>query len=74
MLGFTGFDAIHMPVWCAVLNGIVALPIMAMTMAIASNAKLMGRFRARRWLVVLGWLGTAPMAIAVAALFWSVLA
>src|SRR6185437_5417175 len=73
-LGFTGFDAIHMLVWRAVLNGIVAVPIMAMMMAIVSNEKLMGRFRAKRWLVVLGWLGTALMGIAVVALFWSVLA
>jgi hypothetical protein len=34
----------------------------------------MGRFRARTWLIVLGWLGTALMALAVVALFWSLLA
>src|SRR6202047_622057 len=31
-LGYTGIDAIHMLVWSAVLNGIVAVPIMAMMM------------------------------------------
>jgi NRAMP (natural resistance-associated macrophage protein)-like metal ion transporter len=72
-LGFTGIDAIHMLVWSAVLNGIVAVPIMAMMMAIVSNTKLMGRFKARSWLVILGWLGTALMAIAVVALFSSFL-
>jgi Mn2+/Fe2+ NRAMP family transporter len=70
-LGFTGFDPMHMLVWSAVLNGIVAVPIMAMMMAIVSNGKLMGQFKARSWLVVLGWLGTALMAVAVIALFWS---
>lgn len=70
-LGFTGIDAIHMLVWSAVLNGIVAVPIMVMMMAIVSNARLMGRFKARAWLVGLGWLGTAIMAVAVLALFWS---
>jgi len=30
--GSTGIDAIHMLVWSAVLNRIVAVPIMAMTM------------------------------------------
>jgi NRAMP (natural resistance-associated macrophage protein)-like metal ion transporter len=73
-LGFTGIDAIHMLVWSAVLNGIVAVPIMAMMMAIVSNSKLMGRFKARPWLVGLGWVGTALMATAVIALFWSFLA
>jgi NRAMP (natural resistance-associated macrophage protein)-like metal ion transporter len=70
-LGFTGIDAIHMLVWSAVLNGIVAVPIMAMMMTIVANPKLMGRFRARPWLVALGWVGTAMMAVAVLALFGS---
>ena len=72
-LGFTGIDAIHMLVWSAVLNGIVAVPIMVMMMAIVSNTKLMGRYKARSWLVILGWLGTALMAVAVVALFASFL-
>jgi NRAMP (natural resistance-associated macrophage protein)-like metal ion transporter len=70
-LGFSGIDSIHMLVWSAVLNGIVAVPIMAMMMVIVANSKLMGRFRARSWLVALGWLGTALMAAAVIALFGS---
>jgi NRAMP (natural resistance-associated macrophage protein)-like metal ion transporter len=73
-LGFTGIDAIHMLVWSAVLNGIVAVPIMAMMMVIVANSRLMGRFKARTWLVALGWLGTAIMGVAVIALFWSTLA
>ena len=71
MLGFTGIDSIHMLVWSAVLNGIVAVPIMAMMMLIVSSRTIMGRFRARSWLVALGWLGTALMALAVLALLGS---
>jgi NRAMP (natural resistance-associated macrophage protein)-like metal ion transporter len=70
-LGFTGIDAIHMLVWSAVLNGIVAVPIMAMMMVIVANSRLMGRFRARPWLIGLGWVGTGLMALAVIALLWS---
>ena len=73
-LGFTGIDAFHMLVWSAVLNGIVAVPIMAMMMVIVANARLMGRFRAGRRLVVLGWIGTGLMAAAVIALFGSFIA
>jgi NRAMP (natural resistance-associated macrophage protein)-like metal ion transporter len=73
-LGFTGIDAIHMLVWSAVLNGIVAVPIMAMMMVIVANAALMGRFKATPRLIALGWIGTGIMAIAVIALFWSSLA
>jgi NRAMP (natural resistance-associated macrophage protein)-like metal ion transporter len=70
-LGFTGIDSIHMLVWSAVLNGIVAVPIMAMMMVIVSSRAIMGRFKAHRWLVALGWLGTALMALAVLALLGS---
>jgi Mn2+/Fe2+ NRAMP family transporter len=72
-LGFTGISAIHMLVWSAVLNGIVAVPIMAMMMVIVANAGLMGRFKAGRRLMILGWIGTALMAVAVIALFCSFL-
>jgi NRAMP (natural resistance-associated macrophage protein)-like metal ion transporter len=70
-LGFTGIDAIHMLVWSAVLNGIVAVPIMAMMMVIVANARLMGRFRGKSWLIALGWIGTGLMALAVIALIGS---
>jgi Mn2+/Fe2+ NRAMP family transporter len=73
-LGFTGIDAIHMLVWSAVLNGIVAVPIMAMMMVIVANSRIMGRFRARPWLIALGWVGTGLMALAVLALIASSLA
>ena len=73
-LGFTGIDALHMLVWSAVLNGIVAVPIMAMMMVIVANEKLMGRFKAKSWLIWLGWIGTAVMALAVVALLGSFIA
>jgi Mn2+/Fe2+ NRAMP family transporter len=63
-LGFTGIDAIHMLVWSAVLNGIVAVPILAMMMVIVANAGLMGRFRGKAWLIALGWIGAGLMALA----------
>jgi NRAMP (natural resistance-associated macrophage protein)-like metal ion transporter len=72
-LGFTGIDAITMLVWSAVLNGIVAVPIMAMMMLVVSNDRLMGRFKAQPWLIALGWLGTALMALAVVSLVGSYL-
>jgi NRAMP (natural resistance-associated macrophage protein)-like metal ion transporter len=70
-LGFTGIDAIHMLVWSAVLNGIVAVPIMAMMMVIVANTKLMGRFKAKRGLIIWGWIGTGLMGLAVVALILS---
>ena len=70
-LGFTSLDPIKMLIWSAVLNGIVAVPIMVAMMLIVSSTKIMQRFRAKPWLILLGWLGTAVMAIAVLALLWT---
>jgi NRAMP (natural resistance-associated macrophage protein)-like metal ion transporter len=70
-LGFTSLDPIKMLIWSAVLNGIVAVPIMVAMMLVVSNRAIMQRFRARPWLVVFGWLGTAMMAVAVLALTWT---
>src|ERR1700741_2319981 len=62
-LGFTGIGAIHMLVWSAVLNGIVAVPIMAMMMVIVANSKIMGRFKATLRLIALGWIVSVLMAV-----------
>jgi NRAMP (natural resistance-associated macrophage protein)-like metal ion transporter len=72
-LGFTSIDPIRMLIWSAVLNGIVAVPIMVVMMVIVSDLALMGRFKARPWLVALGWLGTCLMAGAVIAMIWAAL-
>ena len=45
-----------------------------MLMVIVANSKLMGLFKARTWLVVLGWFGTAIMNVAIIALSWSAFA
>jgi NRAMP (natural resistance-associated macrophage protein)-like metal ion transporter len=70
-LGFTSIDPIKMLIWSAVINGIVAVPIMAVMMVIISKKSLMGRFKAKQWLLGFGWTGTAIMAVAVIALIWS---
>jgi Mn2+/Fe2+ NRAMP family transporter len=70
-LGFTSLDPIKMLIWSAVLNGIVAVPIMVAMMLIVTNPAIMQRFRARPWLTFLGWLGTVLMAVAVLALVWT---
>jgi Mn2+/Fe2+ NRAMP family transporter len=72
-LGFTSIDPIKMLIWSAVLNGIVAVPIMAVMMVIVSKVHLMGRFKGNPWLLGFGWGGTVLMAVAVIAFIWSLL-
>ena len=43
-MGFLPINPIKLLVWTAVINGIVAAPIMAMMMLIVSNRSAMGRF------------------------------
>src|SRR6202140_2501032 len=70
-LGYTPIDPIQMLIWSAVLNGVVAVPIMAVMMVVVTRFSVMGRFSARPTLTFFGWAGTALMAVTVVALLWS---
>jgi Mn2+/Fe2+ NRAMP family transporter len=64
-----GIDPIRALFWCAVINGVVAVPLMVVMMIMATQAKVMGRFVLPRGLQVMGWLCTGVMAFAVAIMF-----
>jgi NRAMP (natural resistance-associated macrophage protein)-like metal ion transporter len=68
-LNFTAIDPIKALFWSAVLNGIVAVPVMAVTMTMARQPKVMGAFVLPLPLTLMGWLATAVMAAVVAAMF-----
>ena len=56
--------------WSAVINGIVAVPIMVVMMLMTDNPKAMGRFAgASSRLRIVGWLATGVMAAASAGMF-----
>ncbi len=73
VMGFLPINPIQLLVWTAVINGIVAAPIMAMMMLIVTNRTAMGRFRARPSLAWAGWGATALMGVTAVALLWSLL-
>ena len=64
-LSVTRIDPIAMLFWSAVINGIVAVPIMAAVMLVVSNGGARQKFALPAWLVVLGWLASALMLAAV---------
>ena len=68
-LDFTPINPIKALFWCAVINGVIAVPIMMVMMLLADDAKVMGRFTVTRRLKALGWLATGTMAASVAAMF-----
>jgi NRAMP (natural resistance-associated macrophage protein)-like metal ion transporter len=69
LLDFTPVDPIKALFWSAVINGVIAVPIMAVMMLIAVRPEVMGSFVITRRLRLLGWLATAVMCLAVVAMF-----
>ena len=68
-LNFTSLDPIKALYWSAVVNGVLAAPLMAVMMLIAMNPRIMGRLTLPRPLVFLGWLATATMALVTIGFF-----
>jgi Mn2+/Fe2+ NRAMP family transporter len=60
-LDFSGIDPIKALIWSAVINGIVAVPLMIAVMHMASMPKIMGNFTVKGKIRLLGWLATALM-------------
>jgi Mn2+/Fe2+ NRAMP family transporter len=57
-------DPVQALFWSAVLNGVVAVPVMAVMMRLAARTDVMGPFAVTGWLKGLGWLATLVMALA----------
>jgi NRAMP (natural resistance-associated macrophage protein)-like metal ion transporter len=63
-LNFTPIDPVRALYWSAVVNGVLAAPLMAVMMVIAMNRRIMGRLILPRPMLVIGWLATIAMALA----------
>lgn len=70
-IGFLPLDPMRALYWSAVVNGVVAVPVMAVTMLLSSRRGVMGKVLLSRRLRVLGWTCTLVMALAVLAMFAS---
>jgi NRAMP (natural resistance-associated macrophage protein)-like metal ion transporter len=68
IMNFTPIDPIRALYWSAVINGVVAVPVMVIMMWLAAAPKVMGDFVVTGWVKALGWAATAVMAAAVAAM------
>jgi NRAMP (natural resistance-associated macrophage protein)-like metal ion transporter len=65
-LNFSPINPIEALYWSAVINGVVAVPIMIAMMHMSGNSKIMGSFRIHDGLRFVGWTTTAVMAAAAA--------
>ncbi|HLI19805.1 MAG TPA: divalent metal cation transporter [Stellaceae bacterium] len=69
MFNFFPVDPIKALFWSAVINGLVAVPIMIMTMVMARQKRVMGNFVLPWPLASLGWIATAVMTLVAMAMF-----
>jgi Mn2+/Fe2+ NRAMP family transporter len=68
-INFINIDPIKALFWTAVINGVVAVPLMIVMMLMTTQPRVMGQFTLPRLLWVVGWISTAAMTIAVATMF-----
>jgi Mn2+/Fe2+ NRAMP family transporter len=71
VLNFTRLDPMRALIWTAEIDGVIAVPILAVLMVLASREDIMGRFVIRPKLRLLGWTATLIMAVTVLAMFAS---
>jgi NRAMP (natural resistance-associated macrophage protein)-like metal ion transporter len=69
LIDLSGIDSMKALVWAAILNGVIAVPIMTIMMLLSGKPEVMGPFIVKRRLKFLGWLAVAVMAAAVIAMF-----
>ena len=69
VLNFTHLDPMRALLWTAIINGVIAVPIMVVMMLLASRSDIMGQFVVRSGLRRLGWMATTVMAFTVLAMF-----
>jgi Mn2+/Fe2+ NRAMP family transporter len=67
-INFSPLDPMRALFFSAVINGVVTVPVMVMMMLITSNKAIMGGFTITGSRRVIGWLATAVMAAAAAAM------
>jgi NRAMP (natural resistance-associated macrophage protein)-like metal ion transporter len=69
LVPFAHIDPMKALFWSAVINGVVAVPVMAIMMVMSSNLRIMGQFILPPGLRLFGWLATFVMLAAVVAMF-----
>jgi len=67
VLDLLHLSPIRMLFWSAVLNGILAPPLMVLVMLVGNNREIMGKDVNGFWLNTLGWTATALMTLAAGA-------
>jgi len=65
VMNFLPFNPVRALVWSAVINGVVAVPVMTILMHMTANPAIMGNYTIAGTLRIAGWMATAAMGAAV---------
>jgi NRAMP (natural resistance-associated macrophage protein)-like metal ion transporter len=68
-IDFIGINPMRALFWTAVINGVLAPPLLILVMLISNNKKVMGKRTNAWWINALGWLTTVIMFAAAIAMF-----
>jgi NRAMP (natural resistance-associated macrophage protein)-like metal ion transporter len=68
-LSLLNINPIKLLVFVAVINGVIAAPLLAVVLVISNNRKLMGAYVNGHWANILGWFTFVLMGVASIALF-----
>lgn len=71
LLQYVGLNPVRALYWSAVINGVLAAPLMVLMMMIVTNPRAMGHLTLGRRAAILGWAAAAVMAAATVLLFVS---
>ena len=71
LLALTSLNAMRMLLWSAVINGVLAPPLIVIILIVCNNEKIMGKYRNGRLLNVLGWAAALIMGAAAIAMIVS---
>ncbi len=69
LMQYVGIDPARALYWAAVVNGVLAAPLMAVMMLIVRNPRAMGQLTLGRRATITGWFATAVMAVATIVFF-----
>ena len=69
LIDFAGINPISALFWTAVINGVVAPPLLVVVMLISNNKHVVGHRTNGLWTNLVGWIAAAVMFIAAAAMF-----
>lgn len=68
-LNLVKIDPVRALFWSAIINGVVAVPVMVVVMLLSANRRVMGEFGVPILLKTVGWIATAAMFLATVAMF-----